>query len=351
MKLRVFSFLFAASVLILADACPAESQGLFGSPATPERASIVKFSHKFHIDSAAVTECTICHSDVDTSMVASDNLLPTMASCASCHDVEDAEQCVKCHYGEEYPPFVNPEREVKFSHQGHVGAQKLDCTTCHKGLEEADYATDANLPSMETCVTCHDGAKVTNNCESCHLNFATLLPPDHRASGFVRNHKEITRLGGLDAGCQTCHSERYCQDCHLDGGVKSFGPRDRSSDLRPNNRRTDSPKNMTLQSVHELNYRFTHSMDARSKSLDCTSCHSEQTFCATCHEAGGNVTQQNFRPASHSVPGFTTLGKGSGGGLHAEEARRDLESCISCHDVEGRDPTCMTCHTENGQVR
>jgi hypothetical protein len=80
-------------------------------------------------------------------------------------------------------------------------------------------------------------------------------------------------------------------------------------------------------------------------------CHEPQSFCAECHAAGGNINQTRFRPASHNVAGFTTIGRGSGGGLHAEEARRDMESCISCHDVEGQDPTCMTCHNETGGVR
>jgi hypothetical protein len=24
---------------------------------------------------------------------------------------------------------------------------------------------------------------------------------------------------------------------------------------------------------------------------------------------------------------------------------------MSCHDVQGRDPSCMTCHTESGRIR
>ena len=51
---------------------------------------------------------------------------------------------------------------------------------------------------------------------------------------------------------------------------------------------------MVLQNVHELNYRFTHGIDARSRQTECASCHSTQTFCAQCHEAGGNITQVAF---------------------------------------------------------
>jgi hypothetical protein len=120
---------------------------------------------------------------------------------------------------------------------------------------------------------------------------------------------------------------------------------------RPKTSTKDSKDRMILQQVHDLNYRFTHGIDAKGRQSECTSCHNTQTFCVQCHEAGGNITEGRFKPASHSVPGFTTLGPGSGGGLHAEEARRDIESCVSCHDVEGRDPICLTCHTDKGRVR
>lgn len=49
-------------------------------------------------------------------------------------------------------------------------------------------------------------------------------------------------------------------------------------------------------------------------------------------------------PASHLLPGFFTFGAGTGGGEHAKLARRDIESCIACHDVQGADPTCTGCH-------
>jgi hypothetical protein len=50
-----------------------------------------------------------------------------------------------------------------------------------------------------------------------------------------------------------------------------------------------------------------------------------------------------FVPQSHLQPNFTTFGVNTGGGLHSELARKDIESCV-CHDVQGRDPVCITCH-------
>jgi hypothetical protein len=51
------------------------------------------------------------------------------------------------------------------------------------------------------------------------------------------------------------------------------------------------------------------------------------------------------KPQSHFEAGFVTIGAGSGGGRHADMGRRDIESCVSCHDVEGKDPSCMLCHS------
>ncbi|MBI3579527.1 MAG: hypothetical protein HY089_08995 [Ignavibacteriales bacterium] len=58
-----------------------------------------------------------------------------------------------------------------------------------------------------------------------------------------------------------------------------------------------------------------------------------------------------FKPATHQEAGFVTLGVGSGGGKHASLARRDIESCASCHDAQGADPTCTTCHTDPDGIK
>lgn len=56
-------------------------------------------------------------------------------------------------------------------------------------------------------------------------------------------------------------------------------------------------------------------------------------------------------PTSHEQPGFTLIGVGTGGGLHATLAKRDIQSCATCHDAEGGDPTCVTCHVDVDGVK
>ena len=312
--------------------------------------SQLKFSHKFHIKDAAV-ECATCHPAATTSKLSSDNLASTHDQCSTCHQDQVSNECGYCHKDpENIVPRPAADRTVIFSHENHL-ARAGECTTCHKGLDEVELSSSKNLPDMASCTTCHDNVKATSTCENCHTDFVTLLPADHKRSDFLRSHREEARLGGLQTSCQTCHTEAFCQQCHQGAGLKAFRPKDLMVEPRPKTSTKDSPRRTILQNVHELNYRFSHGVDARSKQTDCSSCHSSETFCAQCHQAGGNITQGTFKPKSHGVPGFTTIGRGSGGGVHAEEARRDIESCVSCHDVEGRDPTCMTCHAQSGQVR
>jgi hypothetical protein len=311
----------------------------------------IKFSHAFHIKEAGI-ECATCHAAAQTSKTSSDNLHANHDNCITCHEEQVTNTCGYCHSSpDNIASRITPARELKFSHEQHLSLKDVECKACHANVESAETVTAQLLPEMAACNTCHNNRNVTNTCESCHTDFAALIPVDHRRSDFRRNHRDQARLGALETDCQSCHTETFCQQCHQGLGLKKFGRTDLSADPSPKRSTKDSPNQTVLQNVHELNYRFTHGIDAKGRSAECASCHSTQEFCVQCHDAGGNVTQARFKPSSHSVPGFTTIGRGSGGGLHAEEARRDIENCISCHDVEGRDPSCMTCHAESGSVR
>jgi hypothetical protein len=348
----MFSALLALAVAICTnlpmvragDALPAAETG-------NERSSGIKFSHKTHVGDVGA-ECIACHPGAPASTLSADKLGSSHESCTTCHEEQVINDCAYCHTDPDNivaGPVMD--REIIFAHNQHVAMAGVECTTCHAGIENVDLGSSMPLPAMATCNTCHNDRKATNACESCHTDFVNLFPADHSESNFLRNHKDMTRLGALDASCQTCHTETFCQQCHQGAGLKGFTKRDLTTEPRGKTSTRDGKDQMVLQNAHELNYRFTHGFDAKSRQSDCASCHVQETFCVECHQAGGNITQLTFKPASHAVPGFTTLGPGSGGGLHADEARRDIETCMSCHNVEGADPTCMTCHTETGRVR
>jgi hypothetical protein len=313
--------------------------------------STIKFSHRFHAEEAGLA-CLDCHGAAASSEASIDDLRSTHESCVACHQEQVDNSCGYCHEDpENIVPALASDHALIFSHEQHLGMEDVDCVTCHADVEKSETIAEVLLPPMQSCSGCHDNRKATSTCEACHAEFVTLVPMDHQRSDFRRNHRDVTRLGGLEASCATCHTETFCQDCHRVRELKQFGRRDLMGDPDPRRATKDDPDQLILQNVHELNYRFTHGIDAKGRQADCATCHEVQGFCVDCHQAGGNVTQLKFRPASHDLPGFTTIGRGSGGGFHAEEARRDLESCISCHDVEGQDPTCLTCHIEGGGVR
>ena len=99
-----------------------------------------------------------------------------------------------------------------------------------------------------------------------------------------------------------------------------------------------------------MNYRFTHAIDAKGRAADCQVCHQEQTFCNDCHKSGSQALG-GVIPTSHEASTFITFGVGTGGGEHARLARRDIQSCMTCHDAEGSDPTCMKCHIDPDGVK
>jgi hypothetical protein len=309
----------------------------------------LKFSHKSHVTDREIA-CQDCHTTVSASLSLAENLIGTHESCTACHEDQLGNDCAYCHTA---PDNIQPvrvrERELKFSHKRHLDGGTTACQACHR-FGEGDMTP--SLPAMATCTSCHGEKNVSVACESCHRDFASLLPQDHRRIDFGREHKELTRLGSFEVSCATCHAQSFCQDCHTGIELQGFGTKTAlMADPSPKGSGKDSPRQLRLQQVHSLNYRFTHGVDAKAKKSDCSTCHEQQAFCAQCHQSGDNAGEPKIKPASHVMAGFVTIGRGSGGGRHADEARKDLEACMSCHDVQGADPTCMLCHTDAGTIR
>ena len=286
---------------------------------------VVKFSHKFHIQEVGA-ECTDCHKGVEESKASDDFLIPKESDCFDCHD-KDETPCENCHVNPQKPgTFEIPVRKINFTHELHIKKQKLQCSNCHIGVENIEYADTRNLPSMESCFNCHNNRVASNECELCHKEIATLLPSSHEVVDFKTEHKKFVRAIGAENQCSSCHQEDFCQECH-DANIALFTPQ------------VSGKKNLVLQRVHELNYIYTHPIDAKGKEKDCYVCHDRKAFCVNCHTS-------KEKPSWHSGSDFVTLGVGSGGGRHAEYARRDIEMCTECHDVEGADPICVICHVD-----
>jgi len=311
---------------------------------------IIKFSHKVHKE---LTECQTCHPAAATSVSMKDTLLPAMADCKSCHDIEDNTKCGVCHYENIYEKLVQPKSEINFDHKLHVVKQQKKCEECHKGIGEVEYASQAKdfNPEMETCYACHNNkGPAPAECKVCHVSTANLMPQSHKVVNFKRSHKFAA---SDEEKCMMCHGNNACESCHtadMKINEKNTG-KDFFKPYAPDNF-VDGTKQQKITRAHDLNYRFTHGLDVKTGIYECSTCHQTETFCVECHQSkNADYSMGGIKPASHKKADFFTIGVGTGGGEHATLARRDIESCASCHDTQGGDPNCITCHVDPDGIK
>ena len=315
---------------------------------------ILKFSHSLHKDLA---ECDVCHAAVKTSKSLNDRLLPNHEVCKTCHEEVDKEdKCQTCHYGENYEPLKQHRSKVLFDHSFHLDKEKLKCDACHKGISDVDYAFKSVQPYtiMENCYSCHNSKAIaTSACEGCHISTANLKPQSHMSSNFIKSHKFASKEP--NANCAMCHDNvnNSCISCHAANNIiaETNLPDFFYQPATPNNF-IDGTKQQQNTRVHDPNYVYTHGMDVKGKTSECQTCHETKTFCANCHASNKrDFSMGGVTPLSHVAPDFLTIGVGTGGGQHAILARRDIETCVACHDVNGSDPTCITCHVDPDGIR
>jgi hypothetical protein len=95
------------------------------------------------------------------------------------------QNCQKCHYVEDATIVRVREDQgdfsrAEFNHRAHITTTR--CLDCHNAIPirqhaatetvaapEDDNAGIRNLPSIETCQSCHDDGKAANTCATCHL--------------------------------------------------------------------------------------------------------------------------------------------------------------------------------------
>lgn len=313
----------------------------------PQRLPLV-FSHAKHL--ARGTACMACHPNATTSRSAVDNLLPTELQCRACHPIDrnnvdnratPVAACTGCHPGWVKNAVVAgiylAPPALKFAHSRHG---QVACEACHTGIRMVDLATTRQLPTMASCLTCHANGAQERHCSDCHLakrgglvetqfEHGRLVPRgnplgDAHEIGFATDHKRAAREPG--ATCTACHDRSECVACHQ-GVVKPID-------------------------FHPGNYLLSHAVEARRGRPDCSACHRAESFCVACHERSGLGTRaaRGFDSATADRP-FHAIGWASasaGPNAHAQEARRNLTACASCH----REEDCLRCHSaESGALR
>ena len=137
--------------------------------------------------------------------------------------------------------------------------------------------------------------------------------PDDHGQDYLERHGVVAKA--QSSACSPCHLERECLDCHA-----------------------GSKRDIEL---HPPGYLVFHALEARTNAASCDSCHSAQTFCKNCHDSVRAGTRGPAAPrASLRFHPPSWLGEVAGPN-HADEARRNLRLCTSCH--QERD--CVECHT------
>ena len=312
-------------------------------PKEQKRSELIDFSHRIHVGIRNI-ECQQCHVDIMESTRANQNNLPKQEeACAKCHNIFDPADCGICHKQtdpSEFIPFVNPPRTVEFHHKYHLTVQNLDCAVCHGIMAETDYADpEVNLPKMSVCGECHNAEKAPLECAWCHLEEDNLRPEFHTAS-WLHDHRTWARLGeqSPDERCEMCHTMNWCQECHDGVQVVIVNDENVSAPYAP---ASWGRKPQMIARVHEIDYRFTHPLDAKGKERECSTCHEITQFCIECHR----TEAETYIPQWHQ--GMDWAPSAFDGGRHEEFARRDIERCIACHDLQGEEPVCARCHIDN----
>lgn len=341
-RLLLLAVLLALPIAAFAAGDRGPSPVVFG----PQRLPLT-FSHAQHAGGLAIP-CVDCHDRAPTSRSAVDLLTPSEAPCRRCHAIDrgpppgpDAPArtatgaCAACHPG--FTPgvavarVVIPPPSLKFSHAAHAESA---CVDCHAPALTATLATTAALPTMDQCLSCHDGTRAARTCTTCHLAGAggrvRLDLPDGRLTpvggvtgaahdaAFARDHAAIARSN--PAACASCHEERECLECH--NGV-----------TRP-------------MDFHPADYLALHPVEARRNVPDCGTCHRTQSFCVGCHERAGVAErgQSDYRadPDNRRFhPADWASADPAAPNHHARAARTNLRECTSCH----REDTCLRCHS------
>ena len=155
-------------------------------------------------------------------------------------------------------------------------------------------------------------------CNDCHKGEG--IAPNHDAD-WLRGHRTLAGKAGNN--CVQCHTQSYCLDCHQGGGIDAK----LESDMF---RRDYVPKS------HRSDFISIHPIKALDNPQSCNRCH-DQKYCNECHT---RFPKGSLRIKSHLVSGSKQTYMWSS--EHASEARRNLQSCQTCHP-DG--DVCLRCHS------
>lgn len=314
------------------------------APAPPR--DQIRFSHAPHL--AEGLTCARCHPvpaphdddehDDDPVQPASRPmsrtrpLLPAEADCRSCHDDPVRDRCERCHTEPRRAAgYAERVTAIRFDHGGHSQAVAGRCVRCHSGgAARTVSAFEPRLPQMSNCTTsCHQDDMRALSCARCHTDLHRYRIEDiailNHGPGFLRRHGIPARTDS--ALCTQCHEPTFCEDCH----VTAQGPPLEMFE----------PTAVYRDFVHRGDFVARHGIEVGLERGTCVQCHGV-SYCDGCHQAsgvGGSVALGSQHPPGWLDPLSAVS--------HARAARRDMLSCVSCHEQDA-ERTCVPCHRVGG---
>ncbi len=352
--------------------------------------SLLRFEHPVH-DSAAAGEptppaCSACHAPAGAARMSVARRVES-DSCWSCHAHEAREHyedaaCTTCH---------GPLAETG------LPVDRIAALPVPSDHDRGGFLADVHGPSAEAgtarCATCH----TRERCAACHVNAATspeiqavapapagmVLPPAAVHYNTPASHEETAWLEGHEreasaASCSTCHTANDCAACHVEPGGRASAvglpvrrqvaaPGVRLSRVQPSSHERVSwaeahaapaasdgalcsgcHTQQTCTACHEgvagayhpPNFVDRHAALGYGRVVECSTCHSTEAFCRSCHVESGLGPVSRLGPGFHDAQPAWLL-------RHGQAARQQLETCVSCHAQ--RD--CLQCHSQLGAFR
>lgn len=249
--------------------------------------------------------------------------------CAVCHVQQ---RCTSCHVDPAVAPPIASIPAAPAALQLPRFAAHYSTPASH--LDTHWLEEHGARASVQSCATCH----TRNDCTACHVQplpsvvqalpqrpgaqtpaapqapgvlLSRHAPPSHAAPGFGTQH---ATLAEADQGqCASCHTRRFCEDCH------------------------DTPARATF---HPPDFMARHPTEAYGRKLECANCHNTQVFCRDCHKNAGMTPVGRLENGFHDAQPLWLF-------RHGQAARQGLESCASCHAQKD----CLQCHSALGSFQ
>ena len=283
--------------------------------------------HPAHLE----LNCDRCHPKAPSSIRASDNLYPDEQVCTGCHTIKSSSTSPLGHtpsgriVGRQVSQVITS-IGLKFSHQLHT-ARQIDCRTCHV-FKSASQRQSA-LPSM-------DLSRIVTNMRA----FSAVIAATSLAR-MAHCKRSLASKSSNRMNVVLCSSRSWIQINHAQ--LRAYLLIHAHPAIV-----TMSVLNVTwVRSVIRAicNYIHQHGIDAKVKGDTC-SCHQPRGFAQCCARSGVQMRSGWTSVAPHSArklpsTGFRAAASGRvSPNHHKHDARRNLRSCVSCH----QENDCVRCH-------